>query len=123
MAKIKEHHLFTEIKTIKDKVIFLLAKFPETKDDDKKLYSYFVIYGIGEGNFDKGKAMLTNMLAIDFVRNVSDHVYVDFGSVSRARRKIQEENPSLRGEKWVERHAASQYFKENINTPEPTKKI
>lgn len=123
MAKITEHHLFSEIKTIKDKVIFLLAKFPETKDDDKKLYSYFVIYGIGKGDFEKGKKILSKMLAIDFVRNVSEHEYVDFGSVSRARRKIQEKNVALRGDKWTERHSAGKFFKENINKPEPKQTI
>lgn len=117
------HQLFSEIKTIRDKAIFLLAKFPKTQDDDKLLYSYFIIYGVGKGNFEKGKAYLSKVLAIDFVRDVSEHVYVNFGSVSRCRRKIQEEYPNLRGKNWEKRRKAMKYFKENINNPSPEEKI
>lgn len=119
----EEHLLFSEIKSIKDKTIWLLAKFPETQDDDKLLYSYFIIYGVGQGNFEKGKAHLSKVLAIDFIRDVSTHQFVNFGSVSRCRRKIQENYPHLRGKNWVARHKASEYFRENINAPEAKETI
>jgi hypothetical protein len=35
-----------------------------------------------------------------------------FKSVERARRKLQEHNPLLRGERWIERHQAQEDFKE-----------
>ena len=119
----KEHKLFSEIKSIKDKTIWLLAKFPKTQDDDKLLYTYFIIHGMGDGDFEEGKKKLSEILAFDFIRDVSTHVFVDFGSISRCRRKIQEDYPHLRGEKWQERHQASKIFKENINKPEPKIKI
>lgn len=112
------HALFSEIKTITDKTIFILAKHPETQDDDKLLYTYFIIYGVGKGNFEQGKSYLSKVLAIDFVRDVSKHIFVDFGSVSRCRRLIQAKKPHLQGTVYHKRQKANTLFRKNINVKE-----
>lgn len=109
------HKLFEEMKTIQDRIVFILAKHNLTQDDDKLLYSYFVIYSAGKGDFEAGKKLLESITALDFVRNISQHQYVNYASLIRSRRLIQNEMPHLRGTKWVEKQQADEYFQKNIN--------
>jgi hypothetical protein len=113
--EIMEHKLFNEMKTIQDRLVFILAKYPATQDDDKLLYSYFVIYMAGKGDFEAGKKILESTTALDFIRNISKHQYVNYASLIRSRRLIQMEHIHLRGTKWAEKHEADKFFQKNIN--------
>jgi hypothetical protein len=99
----ESHALFTQLKTIKDKIIWLLAKHPETQDDDKLLYGFFVIYSAGKGNFDAGKKYLESLLAIELVNDIENHNYVNYASLVRQRKLTQAKMEHLRGKLYDKR--------------------
>lgn len=78
-----------ELKTIEQKVLYELEKFPITRNSDK---------------------MLVTMVYMDFYNMTSETPFVDvmssklpnYESISRARRKIQETREDLRGDNEVE---------------------
>lgn len=112
-----EDYLFAQLESIKDKVIFFLSKYPKTKEDDNLLYSYFIIFTIGKGDFRRGKRLLEKKLAYDFLINIANHRFPEYNTVSRARRKIQETMPHLRGKNYGKRHESAKFWRENINNP------
>jgi len=114
---IYQHNLFTQMQYGKDKILWLLTKFPKTRDDDSLLYAYYTIYEVGSGDFEKGKKKLEGMTALQWLREFADHEYMNYASLIRARRLIQAEPifAHLRGEKYVERQVADEFFKKNIN--------
>lgn len=85
--------MITHLKLAKDRVKHLLEKYPITRDDDKKLWlAYLVQYHdlknkMGEDAFNVFKSVL-------FSKNTCT-----MESVTRARRKIQEEHTHLAGKK------------------------
>lgn len=99
----ESHALFTQLKTIKDKIIWLLAKHPETQDDDKLLYGFFVIYSAGKGNFEQGRKYLDGLLALDLVNDIEKHHYVNYASLVRQRKLTQAEHEHLRGKFYEKR--------------------
>jgi len=85
--------MLSDYKKTQDRVFFLLEKYPEVRDCDKLLWLAYNCHfnKLKEvsltGNYQSFKEWLLN-----------DDVPV-FESLSRARRKIQEEHPELAGEK------------------------
>lgn len=73
-----------------EKVKWILEKYPETRDDDMKLYAIFV-------------HITTKLNASEKFYNVMYHHtkynLPSYESVTRARRKVQEKEPSLQGTK------------------------
>ena len=45
---------------------------------------------------------------------LANHKLPSYESISRCRRKIQEKNPHLRGEKWNERHGRASKIRKEI---------
>jgi hypothetical protein len=89
-----------EITQVRSMVTDLLKTNPKYRDSDKMLCSK--IWSIQLGGMDS----LKKISAYDFLT-----MYVQAkgklfsgASIERVRRKIQEETPSLRGEKWKERN-------------------
>jgi len=84
-----------------------LNKYPLLRDNDEKLMANIwwehVSFNIGENA--SGKALLS-MLA--------EGKLPSYESISRCRRKIQEKNPHLRGEKWNERHGRAKEIRREI---------
>lgn len=77
---------------IYDKVYKLLNKHPQLRDDDKKLcWSYWAI---------EGKAWNT-MTKEAYLSATSE------SSITRAKRKVQEEHPELRGKSYESRQSLS----------------
>ena len=89
-----------------DEVEKFLTKYPVLRDDDEKLMAN--IWNLHIGNLEDidGKEVLS-MLA--------SHELPSYESISRCRRKLQEQHPNLRGEKWNERHKRAKVIKEEIN--------
>jgi len=114
---------FTDFKTAKEKIKWLLTTKPETRDDDKVLYGIFVKLSAGSGNLERGVEYLKSITALEFMRDVSKHNYVDLITLIRERGKLQQEYPELRGKSYKSRSEASDYFAENINKSEPKAKI
>lgn len=85
------------MKKHKDMVREILVEYPEYRDDDLRLISafYFTNYG---------KHSLQYLTAMEFLINFSKGLYVAPDQITRIRRKIQEQEPDLRGKKYYERH-------------------
>ena len=91
-----------------DEVEKLLTKYPPLRDSDERLMAniwWKAIPNLGDVN---GKDILS-MLA--------KRELPSYESVSRCRRKIQEMHPSLRGNKWEDRHKRAEKIRSAI--PEP----
>lgn len=73
-----------EFRTLKAEVRDLLEKYPVTRDSDEKLYgAYLARHGISA------------ITVSYFFNNFNKYDVSDFESVTRMRRKIVEEDPSL----------------------------
>ena len=83
-----------------------LIKYPNLRDNDERLMANVWWKSIGKPEDLNGKQIL-KMLA--------DHQLPSYESISRCRRKLQELNPHLRGEKWEQRHKRAKTIKTEIN--------
>lgn len=73
-----------------DKVKAILEARPETRDDDMKLYAIFVHKTVG---------LDAKELFYDVMYKHNEYNLPSYESVTRARRKVQETEPSLQGTK------------------------
>ena len=88
-----------------DEVEKFLTRYPVLRDDDEKLMANIWNSHIGNLEDVDGKEILS-MLA--------NHELPSYESISRCRRKLQEECPNLRGDKWHERHKRADNIKKEI---------
>ncbi len=92
-----------DLKELAKKVHDILVNNPSTRDDDRLL---IVELWSSESLSDSSKDFFDEMLK----------GYVSFpDTVTRVRRKLQEKNESLRGEKWVARHKMQRDITEDLN--------
>ena len=94
-----------KITTVKKKVAEILTLKPETRDSD-----FYLMYWVWKQEFDLldlsdvklefDKINIVNLLSLLKDRQLSHP-----SGIMRARRKLQEEYPKLRGDIWKERHA------------------
>jgi len=112
-----EHKLFTELRTAKKKIIWILEHSETSRDDDSKLYALYLTLELGKGDKQRGLNILRGMTAFDFVVNIASHEFVNYASLIRCRRLIQADPQykHLRGKKYDERAEADNYFRNNIN--------
>ena len=89
----------------------MLQENQRLRDSDERLMATMWFKHIGE---DKVK----DLTAINLLQKLSDGKLPSYESISRCRRKIQEEKPELRGEKWKERHDAEEAVKTEIRQME-----
>lgn len=99
---------FENLKDVKSIVEEILIKNPNTRDSDNLLVATYYFYEEG------GKEALQNKSAYDFLKNMSSGNLTSFESISRARRKIQEQNHLLRGKHYKERKELSEDIRGNI---------
>jgi hypothetical protein len=88
-----------KLKTLKEKVKILLTKFTELRDDDKLLVTKMWFYEL-----KKYEVEPSLMTAMQFFQIYQQDILSNSDHITRAKRKIQEENPELRGKTWDERH-------------------
>lgn len=79
-----------ELTNAKDLVMSWLIKYPELRDNDSRLIANIWLKEIGKDKFDK-------MSARDLLRMFADGDLPQVETIRRARQKIQEHNPHLRG--------------------------
>jgi len=88
-----------DVKTNKELIIELLSEVPELRDDDYQLISL-----IWESQaFDVTGDYGSNISALQFFSDFAKGKYSHPESIRRARAKIQEQMPELRGGKYNER--------------------
>ena len=99
-----------EYNSLKNLVQQYLEKVPATRSDDIRLYFLVAadIYGDNGFNPTPGETDFMNLPIYDFVINYKYYGLPAFESVSRARRKIQENHPELCDEKTVKIRAERQ---------------
>ena len=93
------------MKNMLDKVVNLLTKHPSLRDSDERLIAniwYNHTKNVGEID------------AITLLSRFAEGKLPSYQSISRCRRKIQEEKPDLRGKKWAKRHSKQQLVKDEI---------
>jgi SMC interacting uncharacterized protein involved in chromosome segregation len=91
--------LIKNIKAIKDKIKYLLEKYPHLRDDDNKL-----IANVWYNEADK------SLSTEEFLKLLSQGKLTNSESIRRCRQKIQEQNIHLRGKRYNYRQ------EENIQT-------
>lgn len=85
----------------------LLTKHPHLRDDDNRLIATFWRREFGELNCKKKPT-------IEFLVTLASGSLTASESIHRARRKLQEEFPELRGTKYFKRHQAAEDVKHEI---------
>ena len=93
------------MKNMLDKVVNLLTKHPSLRDSDERLTAN--IWYNHTMNIDE-------IDAITLLSRFAEGKLPSYESISRCRRKIQEEQPELRGKKWAKRHSKQKIIKEQI---------
>ena len=99
--------MIREIKRIKPLVKELLKEFPLTRDNDNLLL--LKVWA------EQDNTLRMNTSFSDFSVGMIAGKYMKFESVSRARRKIQEENPELRGKYYKDRKELAEEIRLGIN--------
>lgn len=99
---------FQKLQKTKDKVIYLLERRPDLRDDDQRLVVVFNWYEIGSTKFDL-------MSAKDFCDMLLNGKITPAQTILRARRKAQEQRPDLRGAAYLKRHSAANEVRENAS--------
>jgi len=90
--------LFEQMKTIKEEIEFLLINYPLLRDDDYRLISNYFAFLLED--------KINDMTAKDFLKLFSEGKLPHTESISRCRRKLQEENIKLRGKNYTDRKDA-----------------
>ena len=92
----------------KEKVITLLQQHPHLRDSDERLVATFWMTEAG------GKDALERMTSLEFLMKYIEGVYTSSDSITRMRRKVQEDNESLRGQTYYKRQKLEKEFREEI---------
>jgi len=100
----------SKIHTTKEKVIELLTKYAVYKDDDLRLCAHFLFKELEDKKINPEE-----MSALEFLQRYAKGKFTDTGTITRARRLVQNEFPELRGAKWKERHEEEREVRKNIN--------
>tara|TARA_Y100000385_G_C13039266_1_gene614540 strand:- start:791 stop:1174 length:384 start_codon:yes stop_codon:yes gene_type:complete len=103
------------IKEKANKVEDILREYPESRDNDNDLVAKYWHTELSQMKRDEGtRFILTHREISLFYKVIQSGILSQADTITRARRKIQEEIPALRGEKYNKRHSATEIVKEEI---------
>mgnify|MGYP003149960073 FL=1 len=97
------------IKKVANKIERLLLEEPVLRDNDSKLVANVWYSLIGDSR-------IKDMSAMDFLRAYADNKITPADTITRARRKLQEDNPDFRGDKWADRHILANKVRREVHT-------
>ena len=97
MMNITEVRFIMLSKPIRNKVASLLTKYEKTRDSDDYLVALYWYEEL------KAVNIAMNLTALQLLEEISKGKLTNFDTITRCRRKIQEENVSLRGDKYQNR--------------------
>ena len=101
---------FSKIKDLSNKIEVLLEKYPTYRDNDKKLISHIWMEQMG------GIDNMQKMNLYEFCKSwVSDSNISSPDTICRARRKVQEIKPHLRGSQYKHRRIEEADVRSKIN--------
>ena len=106
-----------KILTVKKKVAEIMTLKPATRDND-----FYLMYWVWKEEFDNLPFLAKQDLKVDFDKTniinllsmLKDKHLSHPSGIMRARRKLQEEHPKLRGEIWKARHAEEENVKADL---------
>lgn len=100
---------FKDLKTVAERVEFLLKNFPLTRENDNQLIATFELYEVGISE-------IGNMTALDLLAKRANSKLTPPATVIRARQDIQKNQEELRGAEFGKRKKAvdSPLFKVNM---------
>jgi hypothetical protein len=87
-----------QMKGIKNDVRELLIKYPNYRDSDNRLVSAFYYSKYG------GREAFENISAMQFLKDFAEGKFPLPDYITRVRRKLQEQEPILRGDMYNKRH-------------------
>lgn len=91
---------------VQDSVKFLLEAYPKLRNNDVRLVASYYYNNI---------ANINQMSAIELLEVMVNGNLPSPDTITRARRKIQEKHPELRGVKYEEKQKFEKQVRENIN--------
>jgi altronate dehydratase len=100
--------MLKKINAIHDLVKHYLTINPKHRDNDNSLIATIWAKECG------GMSTVTNISAYEFLKLFADRKLTNPETIRRARQRIQQEYPELRGETYLERQQESKYVKQNI---------
>lgn len=92
----------------------VMERYPDTRDDDMKLYAIIV---------HKKTGMSSQVGFYEAMYNHSRYGLPSYESVTRARRKVQEKEESLRGKKYSERKKRQEEYRRECSIWEAENEI
>ncbi len=106
------------IKGVEGRVRHVLTQFPETRDDDMKLFA-MIIYDF----YSMSRNLLESKTGFELMGKIYHSKIPHFTSVLRCRQKLQEKDSTLRGKKYESRLKHAETVKKQIQdfTPEKPK--
>lgn len=93
---------------IKQTVIELLEQYSDFKDNDQQLVAWFWKLEMEAHGYPSSMPTQTFFKLMAFGKLTSSE------TITRVRRLVQEENPSLRGKKYIERQAKQEKVKKEL---------
>jgi hypothetical protein len=96
--------------TTKNKVKDLLINYPHLRDSDERLIATYWMKEAGS------KDALDSMTATQFLLNYVSGAYTSSEAISRMRRKVQEEDESLRGKTYFKRQKLEEDVRSKIRS-------
>lgn len=91
---------------VQEQVQILLETYPKLRDNDVRLVASYYYNNISNIN---------QISAIDFLQIMVNGNLPSPDTITRARRKIQEKHPELRGVNYVERQKLEKQVRQEIN--------
>ena len=98
--------MLKQILKVQEQVQILLETYPKLRDNDVRLVASYYYNNISNIN---------QISAIDLLQIMVNGNLPSPDTITRARRKIQEKHPELRGVNYVERQKLEKQVRENIN--------
>jgi hypothetical protein len=98
-----------KIASQKEAVIYWLTNYPPSRDDDELLVGCIWARVLGDENLDTKTAR-------QFLHLMAERKLPSFDAITRMRRKVQEDMPSLRGTTYIERTKRSKEVQQEIHT-------
>ncbi len=92
------------VKEIRDWVTSKLTNYPNLRDSNERLYYNYLL----DSGYDTGKSIK------EFLKDMENRTIPYLDSFGRASRKVQEDNPSLRGKLWKKRKKRAEKIKQEI---------
>jgi hypothetical protein len=100
---------FIDLKTVNERVLFLLKTVPATRENDNQLVATYILNEIGNED-------VANMSSLDLLAKIANSRLTPFATIIRARQDIQKNNEELKGSVFGKRKKAVNppLFKVNI---------